>query len=167
MNMVKKGSVLLLFAFLSFQAQAQDEYQAKAFFLYNFTRLIEWPANSKGEFVIGVVGNSPIYNNLTAIAQGKKVGNQSIVIKQFKSPEEITSCNILFVANGAINKLEDVKARVSNHHTLIVGDREGSTDKGAAINFVLNNNKLSFSINVGNAQKYGLKVSRSLIEMAS
>ena len=79
---------------------AQDA-KYKALFIYNFTKHIEWPANAKtGDFVIGVVGNNDVFNNISAIATGKKSGSQNIVVKKFKSVEEVTDCHILFVGMG-------------------------------------------------------------------
>ena len=147
--------------------KAQDEYQAKAFFIYNFTRLIEWPTDNKTEFVIGVVGNSPITEHLEKITSGKNVASQKIVIKHFKTTEEIADCNIIYVSNNFSSKIGAIQDILKSNHTLIVGEKNGLTNEGAAINFVLNNNRLSFQINVTNAQKYGLKVSKSLVDMSS
>src|SRR2546423_14160613 len=62
-----------------------EEYALKAAFLYNFTKYIEWPsaeANEK-EFIIGVVGSSPIVNPLIEIAKNKTVKGKKIIIHQF------------------------------------------------------------------------------------
>jgi hypothetical protein len=38
--------------------QATSVSQAQTIFIYNFSRLIQWPAkNATGEFVIGVIGD--------------------------------------------------------------------------------------------------------------
>ena len=49
--------------------------KAQAFFIYNFSRLIKWPASySQGDFVIGVLGDSQTYQNLVELTKDKKVG---------------------------------------------------------------------------------------------
>ncbi len=146
--------------------KAQDEYQAKAFFIYNFTRLVEWPPNSSGEFVIGIVGNNPITSQLERLTSGKLVSGQKIVIKQFKKVEEIGDCNILYISYSQSSKIADIKSKIGNRNTLIVGEKQGLTEEGAAISFILNNDRLSFHINVDNAQNHGLKVSKSLVDMS-
>ena len=158
-------TLFIIGAFLS--AKAQNEFQAKAFFVYNFTRLVEWPSNGSSEFVIGVIGNSQVTAHLENITKGKSVGSQKIVIKHFKSPEEIENCNIIYVSYGSSSKISAIQSSVKSHNTLIVAEKEGLVKEGAAINFVLNNNRLSFNINVDNAQKYGLKVSKTLVDMSS
>lgn len=164
---MKRSVLVLLFIVSIVSLKAQDVYQAKAFFIYNFTRLVEWPSDGSGEFVIGVVGNSPITNHLEKLTAGKRVSSQNIVVKRFKTAEEVTGCNILYVAASASSKLYTIQSKLQNQNTLIVGEKRGLTDEGAAINFILNNNKLSFHINVDNANKQGLKVSKSLIDMST
>lgn len=45
---------------------------AQSVFMYNFTRLIEWPAAYKsGDFVIGVIGSAEVFNELKNYTTGK------------------------------------------------------------------------------------------------
>ena len=72
--------------------------RAQAMFIYNFSRLIEWPANYKsGPFVIGVLGNSNTYTELVTYTENKSVGSQPIQVKKFDDIAEIGTCHILFV----------------------------------------------------------------------
>ncbi len=44
-------------------------------FIYNFSRLIQWPAGSNtGEFIIGVFGDNEVFNSLSSFVANKKVG---------------------------------------------------------------------------------------------
>lgn len=157
--------ILLAFVFVpNGKAQVTD---AQAMFIYNFSRLIEWPANAKsGDFTIGVLGNSQITSSLTTFVVGKKVGSQNIAIKQFNDVGDITSCHILFVSFGKSSKMSEVQSKLSGTHSLIIGEKKDLVSDGAAINFVIDNNKLRFQLNTANAEKYQLKVSKSLQEMA-
>lgn len=141
--------------------------RAQSMFIYNFSRLIEWPASYKsGEFVIGVLGNSTVFDELKTFTASKKVGSQNISVVRFNNPEEITSCHILFVSFGKTNKMNDVKSRIGDKSTLIIGEKNGVISSGAAINFVIEQNKLKFQLKVANATNKGLKVSSSLQNMA-
>src|ERR1700741_1068088 len=74
-----------------------EEYNLKAAFVYNFTRYINWGTFTPDEeFVIGVVGSSPIYEPLVEIARTKTVNDKKIVIKSFSKADDITTCNILY-----------------------------------------------------------------------
>src|SRR5436305_1196416 len=78
----------LLIVVISPCAKAQDEinYAVYANIIYRFTKYIDWPDDKKsGDFVIGIVGKSPVYNELISFTANKMVGNQKIVIKKMSS----------------------------------------------------------------------------------
>ncbi len=164
---MKKGALLgmlILGIVVGIKAQSATKYQA--LFVYNFTRFIEWPSNNSSEFVIGVLGKSSIYNELQTLASAKKVGNQTIVIKQFSNSSEVVTCQILFVSNEVVSQISQMAASFQNKNTLIITDRAGSTGKGAGINFVNADGKQRFEISKSNVDKTGLKVNKQLLDMA-
>lgn len=160
--------IFLLFASVVLMAADQTGIpKAQAMFVYNFSRLIEWPANYKvGNFVIGVLGNSTIYNELVAFTAGKKAGTQDISVVKFKDVSEIANCHILFVSFGKSGDLGSVSAKVSGQSTLIIGEKAGFIEQGGAINFIIVEDKLKFQLKSANATRHGLKVSSSLENMA-
>ena len=164
---MKKGVLILSLTLMLFSLKAQDEYQAKASFVYNFTRLIEWPSNYNTEFVIGVFGNSPVYEQLQKITAGKSVGVQKIVVKKVLTYDEMPKCDILYVSKSISSAIEMVQNQMKGKNVLIVGEQKDLIDKGAAISFFLSDDRLLFQISVGNAQKHGLTVSKSLVDMSS
>ncbi len=159
-------SFILLLAGLMAKAQTDIE-SAQSMFIYNFSRLIEWPQSYKsGPFVIATMG-SKLSPELTQYTSGKKIGSQSIQIEQFKNPEDITKCNILFVPFSQTKQMNEILAKLgSNSSTLIISERNGAIDDGSAINFVIVGDKLKFEIKPENASKYGIKLSSKLLEMA-
>lgn len=141
--------------------------KAQSMFIYNFSRLIEWPADYKqGDFIIGVLGNSDVATELQLYTNAKKVGMQSIQIITYKEPSEIGKCHILFVSYSKSNKMSDVLGKIGGYSTLIIGEKRGLIGEGAAINFVISADKLKFELETANASKYGLKVNSKLASMA-
>ncbi len=163
--------ILLAMVFIAMgviNTYAQDA-KYKALFIYNFTKHIEWPANAKtGDFVIGVVGNNDVFNNISNIAGGKKAGSQNIVVVKFKSVEEVIDCHILFVGMGQSNssKFAIIQTKTSGKNTLIVTERAGMAKKGSVINFVVQGGKIKFELNKANAAKYKLTISSYLENLA-
>jgi hypothetical protein len=154
------------FMFSSAQ-QASTVSQAQSIFIYNFSRLIQWPESyNTGDFVIGIMGNNDLYNTLISYVSGKKVGSRAISVKKFDEPAEISKCNILFVGNTKIGKLNEVLAKVQSQSSLIITERKGMIDSGSAIDFFMDEDKLKFVMNTQNAQKYDLVISKSLSDMA-
>ncbi len=135
---MKKLSILItLFISISICCNAQVP-KLQSIFIYNFTKYIEWPASyTSGNFIIGVLGQSPLTKELNNLSKTKKVLNQPIVINKFK-----------------------------NISTLIITEKKGMAKQGAGINFVIVNNKQKFELNKANISKYNLKVSPNLINLA-
>ena len=148
------------------QAQTTD-YKFHSVFIYNFTKYIQWPASHQsGEFVIGVLGNSPISADLEKMAANKMVGAQKIVIKKFKSLSEAAECHILFIPNNANLNFEDIQTKFKGKPTLLITEKSGLAQKGSGINFVLQDNKWKFELNEAATQSAGLKVSKELSKLA-
>lgn len=167
---MKQGFILfvLLFAGLpKIFSQASNVSQAQTMFIYNFSRLIQWPAgSSSGDFVIGVVGDNEIYTSLVAFVSNKKVGSQSIIVKRFDDPQSITRCHIIFVGDSKVSRLNEVISKLQGSNSLIITERKGMINSGSAIDFFMDQDKLRFVMNAGNAAKYNLIVSKSLQDMA-
>lgn len=147
-------------------AQGSD-YKFHTVFIYNFTKYIKWPASSQnGDFVIGILGNSPIIPELERMANVKKVGNQNIVVKKFNNAASISNCQILFIPSVESNSLKDVKNVLKNKPTLVITERVGMAQKGSAINFVLQGGRWRFELNKATTDAAGLKVADQLSRLA-
>ncbi len=151
---------------------AQDAQTAKykAMFTLNFIRYIGWPEAAKqGDFVIGILRNKQVLDNLKAQTVSKKFGYQNIVVKEFKKVDDITDCQILYFSNSQSfpRNAELIKQKLNGKNSLIITETEGATKRGSMINFVIRDNKLKFELSVANAQKYGLKFSSSLTSLSN
>ncbi|WP_462279955.1 YfiR family protein [Salinivirga cyanobacteriivorans] len=159
--------LLLLLVLSITDLKAQNE-KFKALFMYNFTKYIEWPGDKQsGDFVIGILGNSPMKKELEVIATKKKVGSQPIKVKVFNSINDIGSCHILFIPSGKSSSLDEVKARVGGKGVLIITDRTGFGRKGSGINYVLKGGHQDFEINKSTMAEQRLKVNSALYSLGT
>ena len=170
---------LLLFVRPTRRSEAQQpevidrEPEIKAAYLYNFGRYVEWPATAKSngengspDFAIGVIGDSPVVAPLRTIAASKKVGGRAIVIRQFLSDKDFRPCQMLFVPAGQNPELvAAILKKARETATLVVGDEEGFAQKQGQIGFYSDQNNMKFEINVGGAEKAGLKISSKLLSL--
>ena len=158
--------------FLSFRANSPTEEDTnakiKAVFLYNFTKYVEWPTSYKeGTFIIGIYGsNSPLLTELNKMAFTKTVGKQQLQIKTISSMDKFDKCHMLFVTSDNGGSFSEVLSKLKGTSTLIITERPGLARQGAAINFVVQDNKQKFELNRANAEKYNLKVSSNLAALA-
>jgi len=146
-------------------ATAQNE-KFKALFMYNFTKYLEWPEGDRqGEFVITVLGDSKIVDELKIIAQKKKVGFQSIVIKQVQTPDQITKSHMVYITENKSNQINNVKARLSTSTTVIIADDTNGISKGAGINYIVQGGKPLFEISKNNVEEHNIKVGADLLSL--
>lgn len=161
---------LLVFMTCSFSpapAQDDEEYNIKAAFVYKFTNYIEWGQSLPGnEFIIGVIGSSPIKDQLTEIAKNKTVKDKKIVIRQFNKLEDIGACHILFIPKKTPFPLNEILAKIAGKGTLTIAEKAGYAHKGADINFVEVDDKLKFEANPKEINAAGLKASSQLLKLA-
>jgi YfiR/HmsC-like len=165
---MKKIITALIAIFFASAAYMQTSIpKAQSLFIYNFSRLIEWPANYRtGDFIIGVLGTTEVAGELETYTKGKKVGAQSIQIMRYKTPAEIQQCHILFVPFVRTKQLPEVMASLGTKSTLVIAEKTGALSEGAAINFVILEDKMKFELKPENANKCGIKFSAKLQEMS-
>ena len=140
----------------------------KALYIYNFATLIDWPAEyRKGDFVIGVYGTKEgVYDNLKMKFEGKAIGSQEIVIKNFSNSSQINKAHILYVTPKNSSQAASLSSQFKGKSTLIVTEKEGNLTKGAAINFVVSGTSQKFEINKSNAEKHKLVIADRLLNLA-
>lgn len=163
------SSVLLfLMQYASF-GQGGD-YKFHNIFIYNFTKYITWPNEyQQGDFVIGVLGASPLTNQLRSWVSNKKVrGVQDIVVKQFESPSDLRNekLHMIFIPYSRSAYLRYVQEAVSGKPTLVITERSGLALQGSMINFVVRNGRWTFEINEEATNQAGLTVSEQLMRVA-
>jgi hypothetical protein len=164
-----KTVFFLIFAVCFFsRAHAQDEvnYSVHANIIYYFTKYIEWPSFKKtGDFVIGIVGETPLYDELKKAVAGKKVGEQNIVVKKFSSSAPVFDCQILFISDAASGNISKIVTATANDPVLLVSETKGLARKGSCINFRISNEKLKLEINKDNIQQRGLAIASELLQL--
>jgi hypothetical protein len=166
-----KTAVLLFFTVCSFTPRQQKdkagEYTLKAAFIYNFTKYIDWKSSQdENEFIIGVIGPSPINDPLGEIVKTATVDNKKITIKRFSKPSDISFCHILFIPRNCGFPLDDILAKTNEKGMLIVSEQDGYAALGTAINFVIVNRKLKFEANTKAINTAGLTASSQLLKLA-
>lgn len=161
--------LLMLLSLPLFKTEAQ-EAKYKAVFTLNFIRYIGWPDQSlKGDFVIGVVRNKEVADWIRGQSAGKKFGFQDIIVKEFRSIDEVDNCQVIYVSS-AVNirsSSEQLIEKAKKNKSLIIAETDGATNHGAAINFVIRDGVLKFELHKGNAAWMGLQFSSRLEEMAA
>ena len=153
--------------------EAFDEYKVKAAFLLNFINFIEWPeevlVQSGPDFNIAILGEDPFGSAINTI-DGKPAKGRTIKIKKIAGLqyiEELKKCHIVFVSSSQSEILSEIIEALQDYNVLIVGDTEGFAHMGCMINFTIADKKVRFEVNIGAADRAGLKISSKLLKLAT
>jgi len=147
-------------------AQAQTgpgEYDVKAVFLYNFVRLVEWPAGAPtGPIRICVAGAHPIVDKLQETVRGETVGGQALTVRSISQPDP--ACEVLFIPRRA-SESEYMRA-VEGKPVLTVGESPDFIQQGGIVNFFFEGKRVRFEINPAAAARANLRISSRLLQLA-
>lgn len=144
---------------------AEEEYNSKALYMYNFCKYVQWPSSFQYDnFIICIAGDSPLTEKLTAFTRGKMVNNKKIVVKKY-DPKDKSLFHILFVADNQSGNFYAFRSALQSNPTLLVAENP-SLASSAHISFTILNDKVKYHVNKPGAEKSGLKISQDLIKFA-
>ena len=139
----------------------------KSSFIYNFAKSFQWPDSNNDQFSIAILGeNTSLLNYLNEMSSTKMIGTKKITVKKYNSISEITKPEILYILQDKSSSLADAVTKFKGKGTLLITEKQGSANAGAAINFVIENNNIKFELNKTSAGKAGLVVSSKIETMA-
>jgi hypothetical protein len=189
---IKTYIFVVVFLVLLIWTQAQTEptsitgreYQLKAAFLYNFIMFIDWPPEKMAgnePIIIGVIGKDPFGDAFEPI-KGKQVNNRQVVVKRFKGFEEfkkadqaeldqlkeaIKKCHVLYICRSETKTIKEITDLIKGHGVLTVGSVESFVESdGRIINFIVEEDKIRFEINVTAAREAKLQIRSQLLRLA-
>jgi len=170
----------------------EQEYEIKTAFIYNFLKFIDWPednpnhkqnksasnatASSQSQeiFLIGFIGSYP-FEIANQTIKGKVIGSKKIdtllvAEKELNDPkvliQELEKCQVVFISVEAKVDLQKILALIEEHPILTIGENRGFLEAGGILNFILDDNKISFEINLIAAEKAQLNIRSKLLRLA-
>jgi hypothetical protein len=159
---------LLFMSLSSSQAQHETDYKIQANIIYRFTKYIDWPINKKtGDFIIGIVGDSPLYDELKSLSANKTVGNQKIVVIKMSPSASSYNCHILFISEDESGSLKKIAILTAGAAILIISESDGLARKGSCINFITVDERLKLEINKSNVEQRNLGIASELLELGT
>ncbi len=136
----------------------------QALFIYNFSKLIEWPNSvESNNFKIGVFGSHDAYEEINGLLKGKQTGPKNIQIEYYNTLNEIINCHILFLPDVKVEIMLSIIEKFKEKPILIVTNTPGMIERGADINFKTVEGKQSYEISSKNIKSHNLIVSSKLV----
>ena len=162
----------LLFAgSIALGQQRPSAYQVEAAYLYNFSRFVEWPAKTaipqSNSFTICVLGEDPFGQALDATLAGETIGNQKVTARRISNPQMSGDCQILFISSSEANRLNKIMEALNKNAVLTVSDIPQFSQRQGMIQFVMEENRIRFEVNLTATQRAGLTLSSELLKVAT
>jgi hypothetical protein len=83
-----------------------------------------------------------------------------------ETPRDAQQCQILYVGRSEQQRAETLLAAVRDRPVLTVADSSRFTERGGMIEFLLQDNRVRFDVNLPRAQQSKLRVSSNLLRVA-
>lgn len=152
-------------------SKTPGEYQVKAAFIYNFTRFINWPAETLpkqgGVIKICVVGENPFKGFIRAL-EGKKtkgMGFKISEVEKFTGGSELDACHIIFISKSNRAKLPAILGLLKGQSVLTISDITRFAKAGGVIGFTTKNKKVRLEVNLKAAERAKLSISSKLLKL--
>ena len=139
--------------------------QLRAGYLLNFVKFVEWPGGTVDRWTLCFVGGDGIRNAIVAAQTAKQPGTSGVVVRVLEKDATLDGCQLLYVESE--HSSGDRAFNTAGRSVLTVSDARDFTQHGGVIELFAEGNRLRFKINLDNARHAGLRISSSLLQLAS
>ena len=156
----------LLLPFLIQPALAEEAYQIKAAFIFNFTKFVDWPKEMEqagGDLRLCIVGGNPFGDYIFQL-NGRKVRNFFLRVHLAAPDDDLSHCHILFLSQTTSN--QKLLGRLADSPVLTIGDYEDFLKDGGGIRLFSEDNRIRFDVNLPRIKGSDLDISSKLLHLA-
>jgi hypothetical protein len=156
---------------ISIQAETDNPNGLKAAIIVKFPEFIKWPSystvlNPHSPFVIGVLGDTPIFSLLGRYAKHNKIRSKKVKIIAISDYSQIKTCNILFIAACSRKKFKEILQEIDHMPILTIGDTKNYERRGVMINLFILGDRVRFNVNYAAAKKRGIMMESKMVRYA-
>jgi hypothetical protein len=151
------------------------EYVLKASFLYNFTQLIQWPEETASlsdtlyapiDFSMCVFGSDPFGNLLEILADNLNNEGRPMNILRLGLKDPWYDCHMLFVPKAHNLLMDKILKKVEDAPILVISEAPSQGERKPAINFLIKDDTIQFTLNKDAIKRSGLRVDSELLDIA-
>jgi hypothetical protein len=141
----------------------------EAAYLYNFGKFVDWPPQPQSAtqpFTICVLGKDEFGTTLDALIANDSVRGRSIVAKRMPSLVATDVCQIIYIGLSEQSRIAKDLDALRDKPVLTVSSLPGFLERGGIIQFVIEENKVRFAVNLAAANRCHLALSSDLLKVA-
>jgi hypothetical protein len=163
------ASCVLLFSLTQARASSVASYQLQAAYIYQFTNYIDWPnetSDSTQPFIIAILGDSPVADELEKLAKVKQIKGRTIQVQKHVSLETLKKPQILVLSREIPSERDVVLKFCATKGILTISHSPEAAENGIMINFFTEEGKLRYEVNRKAFEKEKFRVSSQLLKLA-
>jgi hypothetical protein len=145
------------------------EYAVKAAYLTKFGIYVEWPGTTfsspDSPINLCIAGDDPFGTTLDKAAANQRVGARTITIRRLKAVTRESGCHILYIGSADPAYIQKAVEAIRGSPVLTVTDVDPAMAMGA-INFVIQDNRVRFTVDEAAAVQNELALSAKLLSLA-
>jgi hypothetical protein len=147
-------------------SSVRREDALKAAYLFNFTKFVEWPGADDGSaLTLCFVGGAGVQQALAGNIADRRIGSHRVIVRALTPQSEVVGCSVLYVQSSL--EMSARPSTVIGAPVLTVSDASGFAHQGGIIELFTEGNRLRFIVNMANARRAGIRISSSLLQLAS
>lgn len=162
---------------LAFAPEVRSQFrespqEIKAGYVYNFAKLVEWPAGvvlTGQPLVIGVLGDDEFARVLSQVVEHKKIEDRGVIVKRVTSEDlRECGCRVLFVAAAPSDgEAADIVQLQNSASVLTIADASDFARRGGIVGLTLQGSRVHLVVNVDAAARASLTISSRLLSLAT
>ena len=145
----------------------------KAGMFYYFAMYVTWPttafSSAEAPITYCVLGDDSFAQKLTDTVTSKKIGLRKLAVKKMKwsrEAKDYKECALLYVGSTEASHGDDVIQMLKGAPILTVADFPDFTKHAGIMNFVIEDSKVRFEVNVEAAKQSDLAISSQMLSKA-
>ena len=166
---------------------ANIEYQIKVAFLYNFLKFVEFSEEKSVDpnepVIISIIGED-VFNDTINYLENKTIKGRKIIVNKYKGIEElqnndqtktsklhpetdaIRKTHLLFICPSEKKHVKEILKLIKGYGVLTVADNKGFLEAGGIINFLTENERVRFEVNLVAAKQAEINIRSKLLRLA-
>ena len=152
------------------RAAVADVNANKADMLWNIAKFVQWPetslSQSHGQIVFTILGEDDLAAELANLLSTKTINGKPVFVRFARRAQDARGSQILYVAGSEVVHIDAVLSEVAGSPVLTVADTPAFATRGGMVGFATDGERVRFEINLGHAERSGLRISAKLLALA-
>jgi len=129
-------------------------------------RYVYYADPNKGQIVFTILGEDELAAELANLLSVKTINGKPVFVRFARRAQDARGSQILYVAASETQHIEAVLMEVAGTPVLTVADTPAFAAHGGMVGFAEDAGKVRFEINLGHAERSGLRISAKLLALA-